>query len=490
MEQTYLEILNNFADSRDISERLKGQLTESLPKEDREKLLLEIKFLEYDFREGDLRPAHEYISPDGKVTGFPEISDFTNSEWDYIRERIAGCKSLFLKARYTHLLYKKFPHNDLAKEAIGYYKELCKSYLASDYPDDESLAIFCKSLECFLHLSIVIKSDVTDAKKDILAYLRDERIPFASKDNLAEMILRFNQFKKKDLDGITGFMLSSAKAERASVSLTEIYLKTCLKLAKKEGVDDSEIYRLLGENEMTHGDARSGEEMGIVTMHAYQQAAFYFKMAKDNPKREQALLKLTQQKNKIGLKTISYELTPEQVEAINGELNKIVDYLLSENEWLPYFYLIQNQDLLKEEADMENSARKSMKGSLFELANVQVYDINGNSKTLINEEEKIAYLKNRDYSLHLQLYVYVLMDKLFYAGIRKAKISALKTMEFFGRTWFARGLLGYNAKSDDETFSWLQINGPALYDCYHKLNVPVYIKILFRIISSLSIPCL
>src|SRR5450432_1383396 len=96
MDKGFEIMLNQFADKVDISERLKSLMSEQLSPEQKTSLAQEIQIMNFYFKEGDL--CQDYIS------------DFSKEEWEYISFRSKQSISLFLKARYTHLLYKHTKH--------------------------------------------------------------------------------------------------------------------------------------------------------------------------------------------------------------------------------------------------------------------------------------------------------------------------------------------------------------------------------------------
>ena len=253
MRTRYESILNEYADSVDITERLKSKISDELTTEEKFSLLLEIQIMNFYFKEGDL--CQDYIS------------DFSPEEWKYISFRSNQNVTPFLKARYSHLIYKHTKHTTQGGLTRQLYGELCESYLKNQ-PDDNSFAIFCQCLECYLAISIKTNFKIDEAKTQVIKYISDDRIPFFWKDHLIELLLRNQKFKKTDILGLTAFMLSFHSEDLGSTSITRTSLENCLKLGQREGVDIKRIYVLLGENSVKHAEVRASDETGIIPMHA------------------------------------------------------------------------------------------------------------------------------------------------------------------------------------------------------------------------------
>jgi hypothetical protein len=464
MKNEYEAILNEFADSYDLAEKLKAILTDSVSKELREQIILEIHCFEFYYKSGDLFPNIE-----GPDSCYPDLNRFTEDNWKFIEFRLKAEENIYVKGRYAHLLYKKTRHNGYAGQAIELYKSLSENYLVKSLEDENALLHFFHCIECYHSLSVLTKYKTAECKDQLLKLLKDVRVASVWKGYLMETILLSPLFKRKDLLGLTRYMVESMHFGSALSSLQENYFQTCLRLAKKEQVDEKPIFLLLGEFHMQLAAHRSNDETGIIPMNSFQKAAFYFKIAQNAEKENEAIVKLIEQKSKIHLKTFRHEFKTEHVKALNDELNERVDFLLKQDEGFAYAFLVNNDNILKDEESLDQEAREYLEDSILGLANLQIHDLNGNIKVL-SEDEKIAHQKNNIYSMYLQNFVVTFLEKLFYSGIRTGKLSAIKLMKFFNSTWFSKPLSAAKAKSDDETFSWMLILGPGLYNLLSQIE--------------------
>lgn len=476
IENTTNNYLNEeaFICSHEISGTLKKGLTENVIGQERDNLLTEIKCFEFFFQNGELYPMLESIDKTGKKWCYPDISEFTESEVNYLKKRLSSDLHPFPKSRYAHILWMITKHNVFGRLVLDAYRELVSLYFSKSLEGHQLFHEFCEVLNCYHRISVAIKHDLDECKKELLNWLQNDKLPATWKDNILDIILDSPLYKHSDFQGLTGLMISYITNDE-DYFLKGKYLKSCLALAQKEGVIKNEIFDLLGENEIALAKKREDDQSGMILIACYQKAAHYYRMAGNEKKYNDALALYTQQKSKLKLNLFQYELPPDHVKLLNDEQNAIVDKMLSKTDPSPLWYLVYNRGLLMNEKTLEDEARKNMKNSFMYFANMQVYDLNNNAKTL-NDDEKLAHQKSQNYSFHLQLSTISIIEKLLYKGIKTGKLSRESIMSFFNQTWLSRPLEAFSSDETSETFSWMELLTPGLFDIITQLEAQILDK--------------
>lgn len=475
---TFYDYLNEaYKDPTIASENLKKFLTQEVIGEERIKLLIEIKCFEFFFQNGTIKPMMEYIDKQGNSACYPDISAFTGEEIDYLKSRIEQVCQPFPLSRYSHLLWLIKKHNSFAEISVDAYLNLTHIFFELSINGNNLYYKFCSTLHCYHNISVAIKYKVDECKKELVKWLRIEQLPATWKDNIVDIIVDSPLYKKKDLQGLTSLMLSFIPGADQKYFDKEKYLKSCLLLSQKEGVANNEIFNLLGQNELLLAGEKEDDSSGMIAMSSYQKASYYFRMAGNDIKYNEASTLYTQQKSKFRLDVFEHEFEPEKVKLVNEAQNKMVDRMLSEKDFASCWYLVHNKNLLMNDADITKAANETIKASSFmHLVNTQVYDLNNNAKALISEHDKLEHQKFQNYIFHLQLTTISIIQKFLYKGIRTGKLSRENIMTFFKQTWLGNRLKSFSSDDEPEIFSWMQLFGPALHDLLFQIEAQILDK--------------
>lgn len=476
-ENDVLSLLNEkaYLDPYSISDSLKKHLTETVVGQERDNLITEIKCFEFLFQNGELKPTMESIDRSGNRICYPDLSAFTDGELNYLKSRLTSNLHEFPKSRYSHLLWIRTKHNDYGRIAADGYKKLTSIYFNASIKGKELFHKFCSTLQCFNRISIAVKYNLQECKDFLLSWLQNDQVPVTWKDNILDIILDSPLFKQAELNGLTSLMVSFYDGKVDNYFVNEKYLKSCLVLSQKENVSNSKIYNLLGENEMSLANKREDDESGMILISCYQKAAYYFRMAHNDERHDEVSGLYTQQKSKLKLSLFQHDFSPEEVKIMNEEQNAIVDRILSTAEGHPLWHLVYGKELIMGEKKLEEDARRDMKNSFMYFANMQVYDLNNNAKTL-NEDDKLNHQKFQNYVFHLQLSTIPIIEKLLYKGIKTAKLTKENIIGFFNQSWLSSPLEGFTSDETRETFSWIELLGPGLFDVLSQLESQIYDK--------------
>lgn len=76
----------------------------------------------------------------------------------------------------------------------------------------------------------------------------------------------------------------------------------------------------------------------------------------------------------------------------------------------------------------------------------------------------------------MQLSTIPIIEKLLYKGIKTAKLTKENIIGFFNHSWLASLLEGFTSDETPETFSWIELLGPGLFDVLSQLESQIYDK--------------
>ena len=475
LDLTYLNSLekDSYLHPHAVGGWLKTFLTESLTADERNGLMTEIKCWDFYFNGSELVPQIEQVYKDGSKNCYPDINQFSDKELDYLKTRLNEANHPFLKSRYAHLLWIRTKHNQFAQTATDEYRKLLSLYYGNSVNGGDKFYLFSQVLAVMHSISTKIKYKLGELKIELIKWLKDENIPLTWRGNILAIIVDSMVFKKSDLSGLTLHMLSGMEGKQESYSTIDDYLKQCLQLSLKEGVLSDDIYMRMGMNELSLAEMKSGDESGLIRISCYQRAAHYFKQGNNVEEYNKALELYTNQKSKLHLKLFQYEFSPEQVGQINDTLNKVVDKMLSLEDYSPLEYLVHNRHFLMNESDLQKEAEGTIGNTITYVSNTSVYDNNNNFRQLSGQEDKVAFHKHQIYSFHLQTTAIPLVIKFFYKGIRTGKLNRDKIISFFNQTWFSKGLEAFTADEKKEVFSWIELLGPGLYDLISQMEAQI-----------------
>lgn len=449
----YLEALENHDNyEREVYRELIALLTDEVTGEIRENLITEIKCAGFSFRNGILHPQKEVIDSRNNRYFITDTSLFEPKEWEYLKNRAKTATKLYLKGRYSHLIWLNTKNANYGNSTVDIYLELAKYYQEKEANED--FLAFDNLLDCLRHITFNLKYKTDDYKAYLIQLLYDKELSLISKHSVLKNIIESPLFSKEDFNGMAAYVVEEVKKSETIYFFTKDVLNTCLKLAQKEKVGNHEIYELLGHNELFLAQKRlADDKTGMVPLASYQSAAVYFKHAKNETKHQEAKNLYAAQKEKVVLQKVSIEISDEPTQWHFNGIKNLVDWLLDQEPVFPYAFLVYNKEFLKTEEELPSDDNR-----ISSMFRVSIFDKNNNSKTLQSGKDRETYNKFRALTFQLQTFILPVMEGLFRKGNQKERMGCAEVLSFFNSTWFSQCLEISNGE-DKLSFSWMELLG-------------------------------
>jgi hypothetical protein len=182
---TELESITSL-DSWDLLKQL-NPLNEKVEGELEECIIIERKILAFSINKGDLSPKTKRVDISGKTHSYPNHELFTDKEIDYIKFRLDKVVNIWIKGRYSHVLWSISKNNEYAKISIDCYLAIIDSLIIAF--DSKQLNKVDDYLECLLFLGEKTKIDVPTIKEKAFELLNLQKLPNYLKSHILGLVL-------------------------------------------------------------------------------------------------------------------------------------------------------------------------------------------------------------------------------------------------------------------------------------------------------------
>jgi hypothetical protein len=258
-------------------------------------LLTEIKCFELRLDNGILEP----IFSAGAIKQ-TDVSQLTESEIAYIKNRLAAENENFLIARYAHILFTKTRDNRYGRQAISAYHQLASDYLTLLPKNSFD---FMTIVEAYAQLSLRIKYQIEECSAQLISWYELAGQATFYYECFLKLFTSSGLCKPLQLTGFTERALNYVQQLDDEFEAAD-FLETCLALAKKERADQQPIYMLMAANQLSLA-VKYPDNTGLVRAECYRKASEYYKKAKNALKANEALRLLQAHKKNIKLDQVS-----------------------------------------------------------------------------------------------------------------------------------------------------------------------------------------
>lgn len=431
-----------------------------IDKENEWKIIAERKviFTQYDFQSGKLIIPIQNLDVDGK----PIVQNLLNKkEVQYLNNRVNTVNSIFLKAKYSHLLWQETKHLDYSKSAITFYFELVKIVEETDF----------KNLKNILSSLIYISNQTKTSKKEV-KFLIDNIIDKSPnwKKYILIKLLSENKFLTNDdyekhIVDITSWY--DEYNYFGNLSHYELGITLCSKIQKNDEI----FYELLAKNEDLVLNEHPNKE-DFIRISTLGKKCQYLQKTANKEELEKCLIDYNDAKQYVKLNKISVPIDDE----LNSLFNEFIKFKSqailkhTTNEILGFFSL--EEELLVNPKSNEENYKKNYKDSIQSLWSVVSLDININTRQL-NEEQKLQQQKVQNYGLEF----FVKYHSLFYIslinGIIQGKLNYILIYDFLEKhTWYGHKFKRQLKNSEiEDRVSWISLIAPSLHNFFLQFEI-------------------
>lgn len=428
----------------------------------RKKIIIERKVLFHNLNDGQLFPNAQSTNNKG-------ISDktllFSKDDNNYIITRLNETTNVWLKSRYAHILWQETKNNNYAEIAIQNYMESVNMIKAREVRELDII------LEAIFFISKSTKRKQEEAKKITLDLI--EGVPNYFKTIIINSILKHNFFKQIELNNIADKILDWVD-EKSPVAYfnNKKTLEVALILFDKVKRPNEIIYELLAENE--DEIIAQHDDESFIKSTALAEKAKYLKKAKKEEEYNLVQLEYTRLKQKIKLNKVSVPLDDDLNEIFNKYLRERSDALLELPTEIILAFFSLNDEILVDPKNISEQANQRVNSSIYDLCSTSIFDINGNTKKL-NDQEKIDFEKLNLYIISHNIQFSVLFLRVFIDGIILGKLNYYKIFDFLEQhSWFGMKFRK-SLKNDEEeaNSSWLSLLAPGIHNFLSQFELSV-----------------
>lgn len=430
-----------------------------------QKLIAERKSLNYNLNKGVLVTNIQITDIKGRIVDLI----FDKGELEYLKNRLDKTQNLWLKSRYSHLLWQETKHNNFAEIAIDNYVQIINEIKANELRE---LPIF---LSAILFISKKTQRRLDLAKKTAMTLISD--LPDWFKPNVLNSILDNNILSKDDLKVIAS-SLPSWIDDGISTSYfnNRTILITGIRLFKSLGVSLNELYKLLSKNEDLILEQHK-EDTDFIRYTTVGTKAKYLRLAGEIEEAEENLKEYNRLKQTVKLSKISVELGEEETEMFNEYLNMKSKIILDlpTDKILAFFAI--NEDILVDPLENKETAQMLISESISSLFSTSVFDINSNFKNL-NDSDKIDKEIIKTYTVSHEIKCFSLFYKVFVEGVLSGKLNYYKIFDFLeNHTWFGMKFKrGMTDNEIDQNSSLLSMLAPGIHSLFSQFEFSVFMN--------------
>ncbi|MFD2943290.1 DUF4209 domain-containing protein [Flavobacterium notoginsengisoli] len=428
----------------------------------RKKIIIERKVLFHNLNDGQLCSNAQSTNNRGRSD---KTLLFSKTDISYIITRLNETSNVWLKSRYSHILWQETKNNNYAEIAIQNYMESINLIKAKESRELDII------LEAIFFISKSTKRKQEEAKKITLDLI--EGVPNYFKTVILNSILKHNFLKHIELNSIADKILDWVD-EKSPVAYfnNKKTLEVALILFDKVKRPNERIYELLAENE--DEIIAQHDDESFVKSTALAEKAKYLKRAKKEEEYNVVQLEYTRLKQKIKLNKISVPLDDDLNEIFNIYLRAKSDSILEHPTEEILAFLSINEEILVDPKNISEQANQKINNSLYGLCSTSIFDINGNTKKL-NDKEKFDFEKLNLYVVAHNIQVSVLFLRVFIDGVIYGKLNYYKTFEFLEKhSWYGMKFRK-SLKNDEEeaNSSWLSLLAPGIHNFLSQFELSI-----------------
>lgn len=468
--EKYYDVLETITsiDTWDLLIQLKP-IEEKLDDESEDKIKTERKILSFSLSNGDLNPKISRVDSEGAIKTYPDFDKFTNTEIAYLQERVNSVTNVWIKSRYSHVLWNITKNNQYAKIAIDSYLKSIDD-LANNSGTDRFYKI-PSFVECLLFIGEKSKQEVEIIKEKVINILKSSILPNYVKSHVLEIAIDNSLIKAKELEFTLDYIDDWIEiSSEGSFFSNQSILNTAIQLSEKVKKSPKVYYKLLAENQdliiNQHPD-----EKDFIRYISFGEKAKYYKKAGELEKYEECLKEYTRLKNTFELGHFESKLPAKVTQLLNDYLNQKAELILKMPIEGILTYFSSGEDLLIREEVLGKMTEDGFNNSLHHLCSVSTFDINSNHKHTTDKEAK-ENERFRNYTIHFNLFFFPLIIKVFAFGMLKGKIGYHSVFNFMqANSWYGQKFpRGISERDIDEKSNWLSLLAPGLHDYFSQIE--------------------
>lgn len=466
----------------DILKEARDTLLKNKDESEAKKAQYEIDFLNFNITNNKLSFLYSGTNDKGEQFEYPSLKLFTNETFDYLFKRQKLTKATNLKARYSHILWlspkKKI---EFAHSAIDEYLKLIKVREKQDKtnPKDHFGLEVLENIRNVFLLSLSVNYQKDKVKKEIIRivnkYSFDSSSSYAIRMQLIKLMLQNkNVFEKVDFKGLVKICekLYPEIYKKSKHSAIEI-LSLIIDIEKKLENDTVKFQRKIAET-WEELSAEREDETNLVSTEFCKNAIKVYKKIKDTKKVKELEKKFNELRKNIQLTEFGQEI---DLTEMMQEFRKYADKFSDNEPSVIMRSLMTDKGLLPTYEEVEKQAQENKQlNFLSRFSNSSILDRNGNTAQYFSDEEEHNYFEIlQSYQFSLELSKSNLIREIFFASIKKKKLTAGTILHFLNKhSWLGKELQMSTNGAKPISYCWLALIAPSLNEYF--VNLEFYLR--------------
>lgn len=435
---------------------------EVLDNEWKYKITFERKALFFELSNGILQTSSFSVDKEGKE----DTLDLSDDDFLYLQERLDVTHNTYLKSRYSHLLWQYTKHNKWVELCINNYINLVSISIENNESiDDEELAAIVYITSKTKILEETVKDFVLQVIKKASIY---------DKPDILKLILRSGLFKKSHYQRLTPLIPTWVDVKNQGLYFSNLsILNLGIEVNKKIGKNSKSIYRLLAQNTDLIINQHE-EESDFLRLEAFSDKGKYYQLAGDKEASDIAFSKCNDLKHTVEFGLVQGELDDENTKLFNRYLDDWSNMILENSPTQLLGFFAADENILVNPQENIKNAKQHYTGAIHNLFSLCVFDINGNSKKLTDDEKFIKNIAD-SYTIGHGIRYQALLYKVFIKGVLLGKINYSSVFTFLkDYTWFGipyAKRMKQNRSNTKESF--LALLAPGLHNLFSQFEKSV-----------------
>jgi len=457
----------------DLLLKFKSQTTSD---EDKQKVQWEVEASLYSFFGKRVFSFSTGNGSTGEIAEYPTLDEYQKEAFEYLKTRAQTCTSIFLKARYHHLLWSSIVKNtSFAKEASQNYIETINQCNSNEVSSREFSFFVAQLFENLIGLisESKVNVDTTKAMAKTLLF-NSPYLNFWAKHGIIEDMLKHPKiFKPVDFDSVLSIFeehLTEPKRRTDDFQLVNFHLPTAIKVAQKTKADVRRWHNEIGEAYLRLAESETDQKRAWIKLDYYRHAIDAFRKGGNAENKRQTEQKYFELKPLVKLDEIRIDFdeeTIEQLKAFQEGLKQKARNLLKNKAEVIYAAIASGSFFPKYQDVV--IATENKKSSFLDFATTLQFDRNKNIK------QKAAGENNREnileaYGMRMTETLLPFLHYVIVFGIKSGHLTIRNFLQYLTQnTWIGQPHTKIDLGGNPRQSNWIFQISPAIAEFFNQV---------------------
>lgn len=445
--------------------------------DEKQKIQWEVEANLFDFYGGRL---FSFSTSNGKELGeiseYPQLSEYQNTAFDYLKNRAINSESAYLKARYNLLLWHSIlkKNNTYAKNASINYIATIEDCVSKLKEEIEYSYLFGHIIENLYSIVNECKQNIEETKTITRQLLLSDDLNFWVKHGIIEDMLKYPKiFKTIDFTDTLPIFTNQINVANENVddfNLVNYHLPTAIKVAQKLKSDVKIWYEEIGSRYLRLAAKEVEENRYWIKLDYYRAAIEAFLKSGNDERKNTVEQQYFELKPKVKLDEYRIdfdEVTIAKLKESQDEIKKFALSLLKNPPELNYFNLSKGKYFPK--IDDVRNVIKNKEKSFLEFVTTLQFDKNKNISRQVPEQKEYKEILE-EYGQRINETFLPFLHYFFVNGIKSGHITAKNLISFLAtNTWIGKPYVKTDLGGNLIESNWIYQIAPSIAEFYNQI---------------------